>query len=132
MDFDPRDPKGDLTSRAPGTPLFTAPECCSGEVRTPHLRPAACFSFASSLLRAEVCCDFPCDERHGNVGPQPYAPAAECRPVSFGICVQVFSGRAADMWSLGVTVYAMAFGSVPFFGATPYEIYERVSPSPFL
>lgn len=69
VQFDPKDPRGAFTTRAPGTPLFTAPECCSSEP---------------------------------------------------------FDARGADVWSVGVTAYSMAYGCVPFFAASPFEIYEEV------
>lgn len=33
------------------------------------------------------------------------------------------------MWSVGVTAYAMAYGRVPFFAPSPYEIYEQICAS---
>ena len=56
-------------SRSPGTPAFTAPECCGG---------------------------------------QPY------------------SGRAADVWALGATLFMLLAGAPPYVGAGALETYEKI------
>ncbi|OQV26244.1 Calcium/calmodulin-dependent protein kinase kinase [Hypsibius exemplaris] len=37
-----------------------------------------------------------------------------------------YSGQAIDMWSLGVTLFAMLYGDVPFKDENVYRLYERV------
>ena len=37
-----------------------------------------------------------------------------------------YSGQAIDMWSLGVTLFAMVYGDVPFKDENVYRLYERV------
>jgi [calcium/calmodulin-dependent protein kinase] kinase len=36
------------------------------------------------------------------------------------------SGRAADIWSMGVTLYCLAFGHIPFEAAGILELYESI------
>ena len=36
--------------------------------------------------------------------------------------VDSFSGRALDVWALGVTLYAMIFNVLPFFDENEYGI----------
>eukprot|EP00899_Mesostigma_viride_P022758 jgi/Mesvir1/3667/Mv14958-RA.1 len=59
----------DQLLRAPGTPAFTAPECCSG---------------------------------------------------------LVYSGKPAEVWALGVTLYLLVFARYPFLGETAIHTYEKI------
>lgn len=36
------------------------------------------------------------------------------------------SGRAADIWSMGITLYCLYFGRVPFEKINPLELYESI------
>jgi len=36
------------------------------------------------------------------------------------------SGRAADIWSMGVTLYCLAFGRIPFEKASVLDLYEAI------
>jgi len=38
-----------------------------------------------------------------------------------------FSGRSADIWSLGVTLFCLVTGRLPFPGSTVVEVYDRIS-----
>ena len=40
--------------------------------------------------------------------------------------IDEFSGKAADVWALGVTLYAMLYNKVPFWGATEFELMENI------
>ncbi|KAJ6817548.1 serine/threonine-protein kinase GRIK2-like [Iris pallida] len=59
--------------RSPGTPVFTAPECCLGST---------------------------------------------------------YSGRAADTWAVGVTLYCMIVGQYPFLGDTLQDTYDKIVNNP--
>jgi [calcium/calmodulin-dependent protein kinase] kinase len=37
-----------------------------------------------------------------------------------------FSGRAADIWAMGISFFAFAFYKVPFLGETPLELFENI------
>jgi [calcium/calmodulin-dependent protein kinase] kinase len=36
------------------------------------------------------------------------------------------SGTAADIWSMGVSLYCLRYGKIPFHGETVLEIYEAI------
>ncbi len=37
-----------------------------------------------------------------------------------------YSGKAADLWSLGVILYTLLVGNYPFFDSTPQELFSKV------
>jgi len=37
-----------------------------------------------------------------------------------------YSGKAADVWALGVTLYAMLYNKVPFWGDSEYDLMENI------
>lgn len=37
-----------------------------------------------------------------------------------------YSGKAADTWAVGVTLYCMILGEYPFLGDTLQDTYDRV------
>lgn len=45
---------------------------------------------------------------------------------------EAYSGQAMDMWSLGVTLFAMVYGDVPFKDENVYRLYERVRTAPLM
>eukprot|EP00744_Colponema_vietnamica_P007939 GILI01011368.1.p1 GENE.GILI01011368.1~~GILI01011368.1.p1 ORF type:complete len:876 (+),score=164.29 GILI01011368.1:301-2628(+) len=39
---------------------------------------------------------------------------------------QAFSGAKADLWSVGVTMYVMMFGHLPYNAGTVFELYQKI------
>ncbi|EXB74661.1 putative serine/threonine-protein kinase [Morus notabilis] len=65
----------DELRRSPGTPVFTAPECCLGVT---------------------------------------------------------YRGRAADTWAVGITLYCMILGQIPFLGETLQDTYDKIVNNPLV
>lgn len=97
----------DELRRSPGTPVFTAPECCLGRCSLSLIRPrevedmCICY-FIDQCIKALSCFSF-----------TSYA----------GI---TYHGRAADTWAVGVTLYCMILGQYPFLGDTLQDTYDKV------
>ena len=47
-------------------------------------------------------------------------------PEACDLEIDEFSGKAADVWALGVTLYAMLYNKVPFWGSTEFELMENI------
>uniref|UniRef100_A0A1I8AWP5 Protein kinase domain-containing protein n=1 Tax=Meloidogyne hapla TaxID=6305 RepID=A0A1I8AWP5_MELHA len=43
---------------------------------------------------------------------------------------QFYSGRAQDIWSLGITLYALVFGSVPWYDPYVIALYKKIKNDP--
>lgn len=43
---------------------------------------------------------------------------------------QFYSGRAQDIWSLGITLYALVFGNVPWYEKYVIALYKRIKSEP--
>jgi len=41
--------------------------------------------------------------------------------------VKVYSGKAADIWALGVTLYAFTYNRLPFYAETELQILECIT-----
>jgi len=64
---------GDSLTKSPGTPAYTAPECCTGAA---------------------------------------------------------YSGTKADVWALGITIFALRYGEFPFASESAVDIYEEIQRCP--
>ena len=40
--------------------------------------------------------------------------------------IPAFSGKAADVWALGITLYAMTFNKLPFDGENENELFRAI------
>ncbi|KAI9143276.1 kinase-like domain-containing protein [Paraphysoderma sedebokerense] len=45
---------------------------------------------------------------------------------------QSISGKAADIWSMGVTLYCLSFGKMPYTGSTLIDLYASIREKPYL
>jgi [calcium/calmodulin-dependent protein kinase] kinase len=43
-----------------------------------------------------------------------------------------YSGKAADIWALGVTLYGFVFNKLPFNGETEHEICQSINSDPLV
>ena len=54
-------------------------------------------------------------------GTYHFMPPEACDPE-----VDTFSGKADDVWELGVTLYCLLYNKVPFWGQTEFQIMEAI------
>ena len=51
---------------------------------------------------------------------------------SFKICIfsiltgAPYSGKASDMWALGVVLFTMLYGQFPFYDNVPHELFRKI------
>lgn len=51
-------------------------------------------------------------------------------PCLFHLPQHSFSGKSADIWALGVTLYALIYGNVPFTAGNIPALYEKIKNDP--
>lgn len=39
---------------------------------------------------------------------------------------ELYSGKAVDLWALGVTLYCLVYGNVPFLASSVPAVYEKI------
>ncbi len=44
--------------------------------------------------------------------------------------VESFSGKAVDVWALGVTLYCMIFNQLPYWDETEFVLFEKILKEP--
>lgn len=37
-----------------------------------------------------------------------------------------YSGKASDMWALGVVLFTMLYGQFPFYDSVPHELFRKI------
>lgn len=42
-----------------------------------------------------------------------------------------YSGKASDMWALGVVLYTMLYGQFPFYDSIPHELFRKIKTAEF-
>lgn len=62
------------------------------------------------------------DAQQRTVGTLQFFPPESCGPVK-----AKFSGKAADIWALGLTLYAMVYHRLPFHGQSFTEVIEAIN-----
>ena len=58
-------------------------------------------------------------------GTYHFMPPESCDPD-----VDTFSGKAADVWALGVTSFCLLFNKCPFWGQSDYQLMESIRNDP--
>lgn len=43
-----------------------------------------------------------------------------------------YSGKASDMWALGVVLYTMLYGQFPFYDSIPHELFRKIKTAEFV
>ena len=56
-----------------------------------------------------------------------FMPPEACDPD-----IEKFDGRKADVWALGVTLFCLIFGTVPFDGTNEFWVMESIRKNPLV
>ena len=54
-------------------------------------------------------------------GTYPYMAPEICNPE-----IEEYSGKKADIWALGITLYGFTFNMMPFWGKNEIEIFDSI------
>jgi [calcium/calmodulin-dependent protein kinase] kinase len=65
-------------------------------------------------------------ERDNDMMTRSAGSPAFMAPEQISIEYHEYSGRLTDIWSMGVTLYCMCYGRLPFIGSTFAEMYEAI------
>uniref|UniRef100_A0A034WWI1 calcium/calmodulin-dependent protein kinase n=1 Tax=Bactrocera dorsalis TaxID=27457 RepID=A0A034WWI1_BACDO len=78
-----------------------------------------------------VCNEFFGEDAMISSGSTAGTPAFRA-PESLKLGRHLFCGKAADIWSLGVTLYALVYGNVPFIANSIPILYEKIKLDPLV
>jgi len=107
--FDPIVNESGMLVETKGTHQFFPPECCRGGV--PPTTNNGVVTFGASAA-------------------EPGAEAKESETAAADKAVE-FSGYAADMWAVGVSLFACLFGILPFYATEPVQLFEMIGTDGF-
>ncbi|GJP48216.1 hypothetical protein CLOM_g7485 [Closterium sp. NIES-68] len=111
-------PPNDWQRRSPGTPAFTAPECCTGWCPIGNGRIERKREMAVNILPYH---------NFWVAGFAVWRAPCACMPLG-----APFRGMAADTWALGCTLFAMTSGRHPFLGTSLMDTYDKIQSEPLI
>lgn len=135
----------DVLRRSPGTPVFTAPECCLGQDSSHCIisnlvlfsnntlisskstaQKKTWFSLSWILvhrLRSEMKVWLLIWDGVSEVWTRIFTTLTRDFVQVTGL---TYHGKLADTWAAGVTLYCMVLGNYPFLGDTLQDTYDKV------
>lgn len=72
-----------------------------------------------------VCNEFLGEDAFMNNGSTAGTPAFRA-PETLKLGEHSYSGKAADIWALGATLYGFVYGNVPFVAHSVLSVYEKI------
>ncbi|XP_055712658.1 calcium/calmodulin-dependent protein kinase kinase 1 isoform X2 [Phlebotomus papatasi] len=78
-----------------------------------------------------VCNEFLGEDAAMNIGSNAGTPAFRA-PETLHTGQYSYNGKAADIWALGVTLYALIFGNVPFVAKSIPSVFEKIKNDEFV